>query len=178
MSTVLLLVWRFVSVLSLARGLTHVHPSSCSTSFRYVLLLLPCGSCVPFPLFFYASRGLVPRKNRHFDVLSKECQEHRERLRGVIQGLADQVPAAWLDACLCAIVCTCVPACIEPACLLVVYSGPLIRNALFRLQLQYLSCAPIPTAFLVFSFLHVLPGILLLDCACLLFRRLLSVWSN
>lgn len=30
-------------------------------------------------------------QNRHFDVLSKECQEHRERLRGVIQGIADQV---------------------------------------------------------------------------------------
>lgn len=33
-------------------------------------------------------------KNRHFDVLSKECQEHRERLRGVVQGLADQVRGA------------------------------------------------------------------------------------
>jgi len=39
-----------------------------------------------------AHHGAFPgNKNRHFDVLSKECQEHRERLRGVIQGLADQV---------------------------------------------------------------------------------------
>ncbi|CAN0098269.1 unnamed protein product, partial [Laminaria digitata] len=39
-------------------------------------------------------------ENRHFDVLSKECQEHRENLRGVIQGLADQGKAEGLEPCL------------------------------------------------------------------------------
>ncbi|CAM9856407.1 unnamed protein product [Ectocarpus sp. 4 AP-2014] len=39
-------------------------------------------------------------ENRHFDVLSKECQEHRERLRDVIQGLADQGKAEGLEPCL------------------------------------------------------------------------------
>lgn len=56
----------------------------------------PSGSCTwrgpHFRVFTYdLSHGFSRAKNRHFDVLSKECQEHRERLRLVIQGLADQV---------------------------------------------------------------------------------------